>query len=190
MTLIDHLKKNHETRGSLLDELTEFYKKHKPVVYVYFLQVLGSEQESEELTQETFFQAVKSIHRFRGESSIKTWLLQIARNVYRNRVRKKMRDEQYVVDAEVIDTLADNSSNPQKVLMQRQSMHDIQRIFRQMPEDYRDVLIFKEIEGLSHAEIAAILGKTPQTAKVLLYRAKKKFKELYDQEVGKHEQSL
>ncbi|UFJ39514.1 sigma-70 family RNA polymerase sigma factor [Brevibacillus humidisoli] len=186
MSLFDQLKRNHRARSSLLDELTGFYKKYKSLVYVYFFQLTGSSEESEELTQETFYQAVKSIHRFKGHSSLKTWLLQIARNVYRNKVRSWARDQLVYAPVEV-ELQPDETNNPQEVALQKYSHSLIQQIFRLMPEDYRDVLIYKEVEGLSHMEIGEILNKTPQTTKVLLYRAKKRFRQLYDLEVIRDE---
>ncbi|MBO8163468.1 MAG: RNA polymerase sigma factor [Brevibacillus sp.] len=186
MSLFDQMKRHHRARSSLFDELTGFYKKHKSLVYVYFFQLTGSREESEELTQETFYQAVKSIHCFKGHSSLKTWLLQIARNVYRNKVRAWARDR-LVYAPEEIELHPDETNNPQEVALQKYSQSLIQRIFMRMPEDYRDVLIYKEVEGLSHVEIGQILKKTPQTTKVLLYRAKKRFKQLYDLEVIRDE---
>ncbi len=172
-----------------MDKLEEFYKDNRSIVYLYFYNLIGSPEESEELTQETFYQAVKSIHRFKGQSTLKTWLMQIARNTYRNKIRA-LAKRKYVETTEKIELQGDETFNPQKILSERQVTCDIQRIFKQMPPDYRDVLIFKEVHGFSHAEIAQILEKTPQTTKVLLYRAKKKFKALYEKEVVYREETL
>ncbi|WP_442595880.1 RNA polymerase sigma factor [Neobacillus sp. D3-1R] len=190
MKFLDLFWGKERKRNSLIDDLTDFYKKNKGIVFSYFLKVTGSPEESEELTQETFYQAVKSIHRFKEQSSLKTWLLQIARNVYRNKVRSWVRDQKLYSITEDIDLHGDDSQNPQRISIQNQSRNEIQAVFLKLPEDYRDVLVFKEIEGLTHREIAQILNKTPQTTKVLLYRAKQKFKELYEEEVIRHEETM
>lgn len=182
-------RKGSKSNGSLMEELTEFYRSHKFIVYAYFFKITGSRDVSDELTQETFFQAVKSIHRFKENSTLKTWLLQIARNVYRNKVRTWVKDKDFIASNEV-ELQSDDSLNPLNVSLSNQTKHEIQQIFAQLPEDYRDVLVFKEIQGLSHVEIAQILQKTPQSTKVMLFRAKKRFKELYQNEVVHDEKSM
>jgi RNA polymerase sigma-70 factor (ECF subfamily) len=187
--LFDSVRKLGKSGRFFMDELEEFYKENRSIVYMYFYNLIGSSEESEELTQETFYQAVKSIHRFKGQSTLKTWLLQIARNTYRNHIRALVKGKN-IETTEKIDLQKDETYNPQKIFMQRQTACSIQHIFEQMPADYRDVLIFKEVHGLSHVEIAQILDKTPQTTKVLLYRAKRKFKALYENEVVYCEKTL
>jgi RNA polymerase sigma-70 factor (ECF subfamily) len=184
------LKKGSRNRPSLLDELTDFYRQNRKIVYQYFIRLTYSSQESEELTQETFYQAVKSIHRFKGESSLKTWLLQIARNVYRNKVRSLTKDRAYVSDAADMSLLPDESRNPAEIAFRDQTRNEIRSVLQQLPDDYRDVLIFREIEGLSHDEIANILRKTPQTTRVLLHRAKARFRDLYEKEVTRPDESV
>jgi len=186
---LDSFWKGNDRSQSLFDDLTDFYRNHHSIVYAYFIKVTGSVTDSEELTQETFFQALKSIHRFQGKCSLKTWLLQIARNVYRKKVRTWARDKSVFI-SEDVELCGDETLNPQRISQQKQARNEIHIILRQMPEDYRDVLILKEIEGLSHAEIAQILGKTPQTTKVLLHRAKQKFKDLYQNEVVYREETM
>lgn len=158
-------------------------------MYQYFVRLTFSSQESEELTQETFYQAVKSIHRFKGEASFKTWLLQIARNVYRNKVRSLARERAMLTAADMT-LLPDESQSPAEIASRDESRMEIRAVLEQLPDDYRDVLIFREIEGLSHEEIAHILRKSPQTTRVLLHRAKARFRELYEIEVTRPDESV
>ncbi|MBP1931739.1 RNA polymerase sigma factor [Ammoniphilus resinae] len=190
MKLLDTFWKGDRKRNTLLDDINDFYQKNNRMVYAYFLKVTGSQEESEELTQETFYQAVKSVHQFKQQSSLKTWLLQIARNVYRNNVRSWARDQKLFSVSEDIEMHGDDTHNPLRISLHNQSKNEIRSIFQKLPDDYRDVLIFKEIEGLTHEEISRILGKTPQSTKVLLYRAKQKFKQLYEKEVVRYEDTI
>lgn len=189
LALFDSFRNGKKVKHSIMDDLTDFYHNHRAIVYTYFLKVTGSQDASEELTQETFFQAVTSIHRFKGNSSLKTWLLQIARNIYRNKVRTWVKDRN-LFDDEDVSEQGDHSFDPQTVSLQKQTKQDVLNILTKLPEDYRDVLIFKEVHGLSHVEIAEILNKTPQTTKVLLYRAKQKFRDLYKNEVVFYDESM
>jgi len=191
LSLLDWFgRKKEASRRTLTEELTDFYREHRSLVFAYFHRVTGSREESEELTQETFYQAVKSLHRFEGKSSLKTWLLQIARNVYRNRVRTWVRDRKHRAEFEVLEGIADDSKSPEHLLHQSETREELSRLLLRLPEEYREVLVLKELKELSHADIAHILGKTPQTTKVLLYRAKQKLRDLYEREVLRHEEPL
>lgn len=75
-----------------MEDFEEIYRKYQPEVFRFILRMTGSEpQTAEELTQETFYQAFLSFGRFRGECSMRTWLFQIAKNVYAKFVRKESR---------------------------------------------------------------------------------------------------
>ncbi|MBA1335992.1 MAG: hypothetical protein HPY66_1811 [Firmicutes bacterium] len=74
-----------------MERIKELYELYKEAVFRYFLRMTGNWEESSELTQEVFYQACLSIFRFRKESSPKTWLFSIARNVYLKKLREKGR---------------------------------------------------------------------------------------------------
>jgi RNA polymerase sigma-70 factor (ECF subfamily) len=170
--------------------LADLYHKYHDAVYAYFLHVTYSHEASEELTQETFFQAVLSIHRFRGDSSLKTWLLQVARNIYFNALRHHKKRRNWINEDEDIALFQSAGQDPQQIIQAKELRLSVIEVLRQLPENYRDVLIYKEIEGLTHEEIAMIMNKSVQTSKVLLYRAKQRFKQLYKGGEQYYEESL
>lgn len=191
MSLFDWLgRRKDSSRRSLAQDLTDFYRENRTVVFSYFYRVTGDREESEELTQETFYQAVKSIHRFKAQSSLRTWLLQIARNTYRNKVREWVRERKHRSDFEELEQLGDETYNPHRMAAQKETREELSDLLLQLPVDYREVLVLKEVEGLSHADIARILGKTPPTTKVLLYRAKQKLRELVKERCISYEEPM
>lgn len=90
--------------GQLLEKI---YQQYKPLIYNYFYRSTLQHHLSEELTQETFLKAFKSIKRFKMESSLKTWLFVIARNTYLDSIRKKQSKEEIIDPTEI--SLPDHS---------------------------------------------------------------------------------
>src|SRR5690554_5942875 len=76
-----------------MQRVQQLYELYKKLILRYFLRLTGNMEEAGELTQETFYQACLSIHRFHQKSSAKTWLYAIARNVYLKNLRKKTKDK-------------------------------------------------------------------------------------------------
>ncbi len=147
--------------------MDEVYRQYAQTVYRYLLSLTRDADTAEELTQETFYQAVKSIDRFDGSCQITTFLFGIAKNVWYNAYRKKQKEPEPLTKAESIgvasaenDVLA--SMGREKILV---AVH-------RMPEPGREVLYLRLLGSLSFAEIGAILGKTENWARVTFYRAK------------------
>jgi len=77
------------------------------------------------------------------------------------------------------ETGAERWETPHAALERQELSHRVQEILSNLPEDFRSVIILKEVEKMSHNEIAQVLDKTVTSTKVLLHRAKKKFREEY-----------
>lgn len=160
-------------------QLAELYNRHRKAVFGYLFRMSGDRAEAEELTQETFYQAVLSIHRFRADASVQTWLLKVARNVFLKRLRRRGR-EQPVEDAEVLlEPGGQSLAGPEEQLLRDDDRAAVERVLVALPEAYRTVLVLREMEGLSHREIAQILNKTEATVRVLSHRARERFRALY-----------
>ena len=161
-----------------MEDLDRIYRENAATVYRFLLAKSGSEQTAEELTQETFYQAVRSIHRYDGSCRITTWLCGIARNLlyasYRNPFSQSVpleeAPEQIVPSAE------------EEVLSGLDRTAALKAIHRQ-PEPAREVLYLRLLGDLSFREIGAVLSQTENWARVTFYRAKVKLvKELRDDE--------
>jgi RNA polymerase sigma-70 factor (ECF subfamily) len=167
-----------------LKSLTDLYTRYKGAVFGYLYRMTGSATVAEELTQETFYQAVLSLHRFRGDASVSTWLLKVGRNVYLKSLRRQGRE----VPQEPALLLADAAApalRPEDHLLLEEARATVQTVLAQLPETPRTALILREVQGLSHREIAVVLEKTEPTVRVLIHRARERFRELYLREENK-----
>lgn len=165
-----------------MHDFTHLYQELKPVVFRYLYYLCGDVQLAEDLTQETFYQAYLSLKRFQGKSTISTWIVAIARNVYLKKYRdeKKYATEELDWDSQVAPT----SELPETAVVRKEFNKNIQNILLLLPENYRSVIIWREIEGRSFEEIGTIMNKSPATVRVILFRAKKRFRELYTKKYG------
>jgi len=150
-------------KAQVIEEIYEMYSRK---VFLFLLSKTNNVDIAEELTQETFFQAVQCIDRFKGNSSILTWLCGIAKNVWLKDLRK--RQETLSIDddiPEITDTQKMNVQWEQKEILQL--IHD-------MNEAVREVMYLRLISNLSFAEIGEIIGKTENWTRVTFFRGKQK----------------
>ena len=120
------------------------------------MKLSRNESVSEELTQETFFQAYLSIHRFKGESDVFTWLASIAKHVYFKYMKKqKMSVEDSYVGLMTCAYL--ENSDPESELDRRELVRAVRRVVAGMPEKHRNVVLLRAYAGMSDAEIARSL---------------------------------
>ncbi len=135
-------------------------------VFLFLLSRTNNEHLAEELTQETFFQAVQGIDRFKGNSSILTWLCGIAKNVW----LKYLKNHQEILSMEdagleIADTHDISIQWEQKEILQ---------LIHAMHEPVREVMYLRLISNLSFAEIGEIIGKTETWTRVTFFRGKQK----------------
>ena len=148
-------------------DLDGIYREHAETVYRFLLAKTGSADLAEELTQETFYQAVKSIDRFDGSCQITTFLFGIAKNVWYNAYRKGMKA---TVPLEETEPIAVPSAETD--VLARMGREEILSAVHRMSEPGREVLYLRLLGSLSFAEIGAILGRTDNWARVTYYRTK------------------
>ncbi len=148
-------------------DLDAVYRAHSASVYRFLLAKTGSRQLAEELTQETFYQAVRSIDRFDGSCEITTFLFGIAKNVWYNARRK---GKKAAVPLEETAPLTVPSAETD--VLARMGREEIISAVHRIPEPGREVLYLRLLGSLSFAEIGAILGRTENWARVTYYRAK------------------
>ena len=143
----------------------DVYRKHRITIEKYLYRLCGNKALAEELTQETFYQALKSWDRFKGQSSVTTWLCSIAKHLYWSALRKK---------ALPVAQAKQEASQPDFV--ERLILHDRAMTAHQMlhtlKEPYREVFTLRTFCDMSHAEIGEVFGKSEAWARVTYYRAR------------------
>jgi len=161
------------------DALVAAYEKK---IFNVIYRVLGDYEEAADLTQETFISAYKSFDRFRGEAKVYTWLYQIAINHCRNRLRQRGRSR--ALQIESLDQpreweeegagreISDLTHAPHVVLEEKELRQRILAAVESLPPDYREVVVLREIQGLSYNEIADATHLSLDNVKTRLSRAR------------------
>ncbi len=152
-----------------MQDLEEIYIENYELVYKYLLANSHDENISEELTQETFYRAVKNIKKFKGNSKISTWLCKIAKNLWVDEVKKNSK----------LKALDENNS---EITFEDQIFADEDkiRLFKKIQNfnvEMRDVMYLRLSGELNFREIGEIMGKTENWVRVTFYRGKEKLKE-------------
>ena len=148
-----------------MTDLDEVYSKFSGTVTSYLLRLCGNQQLAEELTQETFYQAVRCIGRFDGKSSISTWLCSIARHLYYDYLRKQK------PTVPVTDTIPSPEDFTDRIENRDQAMH-AHRVLHALEEPFREVFTLRTFCDLSHSQIAALFGKSESWSRVTYFRAR------------------
>ena len=152
--------------------MDEIYRRHAKSVYAFLLAKTADSMLAEELTQETFYQAVKSIGSFKGESSVSTWLIGIANNVLRGYFRKqKKQAEEELPKTELA---ARGGTATEDIVLRSMDTISLMQAMHRLPEPYREVLHLRLTADLSFKEIGQIMERTENWARVTYYRGKEK----------------
>jgi len=138
-------------------------------VYHYVLSLCRSESDALDITQEAFLRAMKTAHRFEGDSSLYTWLCAIAKNLWLSRYKKQNRE----VPAAPDETVPDSGIPLEQRLDDRDTALHIHRILHDISEPYKEVFSLRVFGQLPFADIADLFGKTENWARVTHHRARR-----------------
>ena len=153
-------------------DFEEIYKTYFTDVFRYIRRLSGNEQIAEEITAETFFKALQSLDRFRGDCDLRVWLCQIAKNCYLSHL-KKAGKYTGMDDADLL-LLADPGEGIEEKLMRKEDAALLQRILHDIPEPYKEVFMWRVFAELSFRQIGQLFGKSENWACVTYHRARSK----------------
>lgn len=147
-------------------------------VWRFILKSVHNPQDAEELTQETFISAWRSLQTFRGESKFSTWLLGIALNIARNHCnRATSRKEVELPEDNVLESLLPQAEDPSELARSKQMLLELDRAIFRLPEELREVVILVRLEDLALEEAANVLKIPLGTVKSRLSRARERLAE-------------
>jgi RNA polymerase sigma-70 factor (ECF subfamily) len=168
-----------------VEAFEELVLKYQRQIYTVAYRFMGNHEDASDLAQEAFIKAYKSIDRFRGESSLKTWLYHIVANVCRDELRKRKKGQVLSLDApisteegEITRQTEDWTYAPDLIYESKEAQYFIQEAINQLTPEYKEVIILREIQGFSYEEIAQHLGCSLGTIKSRLNRARKAMRDL------------
>ncbi|MEH7303437.1 RNA polymerase sigma factor, partial [Neobacillus drentensis] len=152
----------------------ELYEQHFDDVYHYLLYFTNSKSEAEDLTQDTFIKVLKSYDSFRQQSSLKTWILSIARRTAIDHYRKKKMIS--ILPSILTDMRKSEDYIPEEEMVHNHDWGILQKALIQLKPDYRNVIILRGLKEYSIKETAEVLGWIESKVKVDYHRAIKLLK--------------
>jgi RNA polymerase sigma-70 factor (ECF subfamily) len=161
------------------DACSELVREHQRMVYQLSLNLLNDHNEALDLSQEVFLRVFRTIHTFRGSSTLRTWIYRIVINQARNRQRwwrRRHRGQQVSLDQH-IEAHGDlpertDTDNPDRMLSRKQLANRLRVALDRLPFDQKTAIVLREIDGLSYEEIGYSLGIAVGTVKSRLARAR------------------
>lgn len=162
-----------------MQNMDEIYEECFETVYKYLFCLTHNSDISEELTQETFYRAVKKIDTYNGKCKISVWLCQIAKHLWYNQCRKNKR----IVNTDETFDIEDPQNLEEQFIAGEEKV-SLYKKMQNLDEKTREVMYLRITGELSFKEIGEIVGKTENWARVTFYRGKSKLKEVDENEKG------
>jgi len=169
------------------EAFAEIVRAYQQMVFNLAFRYLGNYEEAEELTQEVFIRVFRFLKKFKGESSLKTWIYRITVNSAYNRydwLRRRKHKQQMSLDAQnspedkpLKDKIKTTDRNPESEALSREVQREIQQCIERLPKRLRMAVILRDIEGLSYNEIAEALQINEGTVKSRIARGRAALKE-------------
>jgi RNA polymerase sigma-70 factor (ECF subfamily) len=151
-------------------------------IYTLLYRLTENEEEARDLTQETFLSALKAVKNFRGDADLKTWLYRIAVNHSRNRFRwwkSRKVDSTFSLDEDenpLSERIQSNSENPEMATLRKEREFLLRKALQELPDNFKEVVILRDIEGLSYEEIANLLQTNVGTVKSRIARGREELR--------------
>ena len=163
--------------GGDTEAFEELVRRYEKTVFNIALRMVGDRDDAADMTQEAFIKAYGSLGSFRGDSRFSVWLYRITTNVCLDHLRTKARKKQMPLslddDAEQELDIPDMRAMPEEQLMRKLSMQAVRRGLDRLAPEHRQILIMRELGGMSYAEISSALSLEEGTVKSRIFRARK-----------------
>lgn len=153
-------------------DFEKIYTEYFSDVYKYVLSLCRNEATAEEITQETFFKAMRHIDQFNGNCKLYVWLCQIAKNTYFKAIAKR----KHIVPEMDTDT-PDPALDMETAYLDREDAKKVHILLHNLNEPYKEVFMLRVFGELPFSQIGELFGKTDSWARLIFYRAKKQLQE-------------
>lgn len=159
------------------DDFRSIVEEHTDLVYGVAYRMMNNAQDAEDVTQETFLSAFRHWESFRGGSAVGTWLYRIAVNACLMRLRKEKRArasrvEPGYADTDVLDWVPEQSGTPEEHAINSELREEMVKALAALPTDLRAAVVLRDVQGMSNAEAAAVLGVSVPSMKAKLHRGR------------------
>lgn len=179
MTEVSEKKIIEKVLGGDANAFEELVLKYEKTVYNLALRMVGDRDDAFDMTQEAFIKAYGSLSSFRGDSKFSVWIYRIATNVCLDFLRSKSRKQQVSLtvsddDEDAQLDIPDPKADPEQQLIKKISMQSVEEGLKTLPDKQRQILVMRELGGMSYAEIGAALLLEEGTVKSRIFRARKR----------------
>jgi RNA polymerase sigma-70 factor (ECF subfamily) len=166
----------HATLRGELHAFNTLVERHGDVVFRVTARIVGSDEEAEDVTQDTFLRAFHRLERYRGEAPFRTWLLRIAHNTAVTHMTRSGRGATQslgAIEEDLAGAVAEGT--PAEQLERRERLARLDTKVKALSPGHRTVLVLRDIEGFSYEEIARVTDSPVGTVKARLHRAREEF---------------
>ena len=183
MTREEELEIILRVRAGDTDAFEALVLEHQNKVYSLALRMVGNEEDARDMAQEAFIRAFNSLASFRGESKFSVWLYRLTSNICIDFLRGRATRRTVSLSWEDEDgeegelEIPDERFSPEARLERTELRESVRRGLDQLTPEYREILLLREINGLSYDEIGRALGLEEGTVKSRIFRARKKLSE-------------
>ena len=179
--LVEDVKKGN------IDAFEDIVKKYENKVYGIVFHMMKNQNEVEDLAQEVFLKVYKNLDKFKGDSSLYTWIYKITVNLCLDELKKRKNiiylDEKISVeDGEIDKELPSNERSQEELYEDKELKENLHRCINKLPDKQNMMIVLRDIKGFSYDEIAKITNNKIGTVKSQINRARLKLKELLDKE--------
>ena len=154
-----------------MQNFDEIYSKYFSEVYKFVLSLCQNQSLAEEITQESFFKALKSIGSFKGNCKLGTWLCKIAKNTFYSYAKKHKEQVEYTPEVIIFD------EDIEERFADKETAYRVHEVLHRLKEPYREIFWLRTFGELSFSQIGMLFNKTESWARVTYYRAKILIKE-------------
>ena len=151
-------------------DMDVIYREYADPIFRFLMTLCGEACTAEELTQETFYQAVKSAHKYDGTCKVSTWLCQIAKHLWYRELDKRKRKGTSMLE----ESMVSDKAGPEDELCIREEKMNVFKKVHILDETAKEVVLLRITGAFSFQEIGEIFGKNENWARVTFYRAKQK----------------
>lgn len=156
------------------------YRRYVERVYGYCFYLLGDHHDAEDATERTFLAALGAVERFRDDgASFRSWLFRIAHNELANRLRDRGRHRTVAIDAHPEPGI---DEDPARLVAEADDARRVRLAVSRLPDERRQVVVLRFVDGLSAREIGAVLGRSEGAVRVLQHRALRDLAEMLDRD--------
>ena len=168
-------------------DMDALYRQYARTVYKFLLSQTRDASLAEELTQETFYRAIRSIHRYDGSCKLSVWLCQIAKHLWYQELRQRQRRPEPLSLGEQEGEADIPVPSVEEEVFAQQGHLALLRQVHALPDPMREVVYLRVFGSLSYREIGQVMGRTDTWARVTYYRGKEKLREQLERSEPEHE---